>query len=88
MFHIFLFLAFICHYFSIIHRSGAFYFRIYEVLVTETGSTKNPEDSGYNYPQTIPVGRITDKWELISTYRVAEKVDPQYLLDPEEQEAA
>lgn len=59
-----------------------------EVLVTETGSTKNPEDSGYNYPQTIPVGRITDKWQLISTYRVAEKVDPQYLLDPEEQEAA
>lgn len=59
-----------------------------EILVTGTGSTKNPEDSGYNYPQTISVGRITYKWQLISSYRVAEKVYPPYLLDPEEQEAA
>jgi hypothetical protein len=57
-----------------------------EVLVTGTGPTKDPESSGYNYPQTIPVGRITNKWQLISIYRVVEKIDPQYLIDPEEEQ--
>lgn len=41
-----------------------------------------------NYPQTIPVGKITNKWQLISIYRVAEKINPQYLLDPEEEQEA
>ncbi len=59
-----------------------------EVLVTGTGSTRDPESSGYNYPQTIPVGKITNKWQLISIYRVAEKINPQYLLDPEEEQEA
>ena len=58
-----------------------------EVLVTGTGSTKNPEDSGYNYPQTISVGRITGKWQLMYKNRVTGGIDPQYLIDPE-QEAA
>ena len=56
-----------------------------EILVTKTGHTKYPEDSGYRYPQTITVGRITDKWQLISSYMVADKIDPQYLMDPEEE---
>lgn len=59
-----------------------------QVLVTETGSTKIPEDSGYNYPQTILVGRITRKWKLIDTYILTECPDPKYLLDPEEEQWA
>ena len=54
-----------------------------EVLVTGFGSTENPEDSGYDYPQTLEVGKITAKWKLLHLYRV-KGVDPQYLLDPEE----
>jgi hypothetical protein len=59
-----------------------------EILVTETGSTKDPESSGYNYPQTISVGRITDRWQLISSSRISDKINPQYLLDPEEEQEA
>lgn len=59
-----------------------------EVLVTGTGPTRDPELSGYNYPQTIPVGRITNKWQLLYTNKVSGGIDPQYLLDPEEEQEA
>lgn len=55
-----------------------------EVFVTGFGSTQNPEESGYNYLQTIEVGEITAKWQLLHLYRVKGVVDTQYLLDPEE----
>ena len=55
-----------------------------EVLVTGFGSTENPKDSGYHYPQTLEVGKITAKWQLLHLHRVKGVLDPQYLLDPEE----
>jgi hypothetical protein len=59
-----------------------------EVLVTGTGSTKDPEDSDYRYPQTISVGRINSSWQLLDKYKVTGPIDNGYLLDPEEEQWA
>ena len=59
-----------------------------EVIITGTGSTPDPEDSDYNYPQTILVGRMNKKWQLLRKYKIKDPADPEYLLDPEELEAA
>jgi|GEM_PF-1024454 len=55
-----------------------------EVLVTGFGSTQNPKDSGYNYLQTIEVGKITAKWQLISRHKIPVEFNSQYLVDPED----
>ncbi len=55
-----------------------------EVLVTGTGHTEIPEDSGYCYPQTFTVGEITSDWQLIHHYTVRGPIDPEFLEDPEE----
>jgi len=59
-----------------------------EVFVTETGPTPDPKDSGYTYPQTIKVGIIDDKWKILEEYTVPEPKYPEYLIDPEEPDAA
>ena len=59
-----------------------------EVVVTETGPTQDPKDSGYTYPQTIQVGIIDDKWKILEEYTVPEPKYPEYLIDPEEPDAA
>ena len=56
-----------------------------EVVVTKTGPTPDPKDSGYTYPQTILVGRMNKKWQLLRTYKIKGPADPEYLLDPEEE---
>jgi hypothetical protein len=56
-----------------------------EVVVTKTGPTPDPKDSGYTYPQTIRVGRMNKKWQLLRTYKIKGPADPEYLLDPEEE---
>lgn len=53
--------------------------------VTGFGSTENPEESGYHFLQTRPVGEITSDWKLISRYTVPAPSDPEYLLDPEKE---
>lgn len=56
-----------------------------EVMITERGHTKIAEESGYGYPQTFTVGKITTKWHLIDEYTVPGSIDPEHLEDPEEE---
>lgn len=54
-----------------------------EILITGTGTTVDPEDSGYIYPQTLSIGIIKKTWQLLDTFQVNGPIDPEYLLDPE-----
>lgn len=56
-----------------------------EVEVTGFGSTKDPEESDYRFLGTQLVGEITTEWQLIDEYRIPDSIDPQHLLDPEEE---
>jgi len=59
-----------------------------EERITGTGYTEKPEYSNYNHIHTRVVGIITKGWKLIREFKTPEPRDPEYLLDPEEEQWA